>query len=106
MSGPILSHAIQFLGVTFALVAGIILIAFITKKMNLQKFAGKRGFTVVASQSIGTREKIILVQFAGKNLLVGVVPGAISLLGETENPIAIQKPAGRFQSILQKEQAG
>jgi flagellar biosynthetic protein FliO len=51
------------------------------KRFRGQLGAGSsRGVTIVAYSNLGTREKLAVVTFAGKTLLLGVTPGGISVL--------------------------
>jgi flagellar biosynthetic protein FliO len=40
---------------------------------------GSRGVAIVSYTNLGTREKLAVVTFGGKTLLLGVTPGGISL---------------------------
>jgi len=104
MSHTFVSQGVEVMSVTLALGAIIVLLAFFAKRFNLNKFSTQRGFQVLSQQSIGPREKILLLNFSGKNLLVGIVPGAITLLSETELSHSDKKEA--FSYVLKKEQVG
>lgn len=48
---------------------------------------GGRGMRVVAALSVGAREKVVLVEIAGEQYLLGVAPGRVNLLHRFEQPI-------------------
>ena len=43
--------------------------------------------TVIAALSVGARERVVLVQLAEKQLLLGVSPGRVNLLEAYDQPI-------------------
>ncbi len=51
-------------------------------RMQLQKTADGSGLTLVDSISIGTRQRLVLVEADGQRMLVGVTPQSISGLGQ------------------------
>ena len=84
----------------------ILISAFVLKRFNLTQ-QGSNQLKVIASLSLGAKEKIIVVQIGEQQLVLGVCPQQISLLKDLENPIDIQvgKPlalSGNVLSFLQK----
>jgi len=59
---------------------------------------------IVASLSIGPRDRIVLVQAGNQQLLVGISPGRMQTLCELDTPIKIEKSdanvPGHFQNKL------
>ena len=51
-------------------------------RMQLQKTADGSGLTLIDSLSIGTRQRLLLVEADGQRMLVGVTPQSISGLGQ------------------------
>lgn len=66
--------------VSLILVVGLIGGLFVLLK-RLQARGGASGaIRVVAAQSLGTRERAVLVEVAGRQVLVGVAPGRVQTL--------------------------
>ena len=57
---------------------------------------GSRGVAIVSYTNLGTREKLAVVPFGGKTLLLGVTPGGISLLAtDSVAPDSVEASAPR-----------
>jgi flagellar protein FliO/FliZ len=48
---------------------------------------------VVGSTSLGTRERVVLIQVGGEQVLVGVTPGRLQTLHVLDRPVALPDPA-------------
>ena len=89
------------------MVLGLIIIsALVLKRFNLTQQNSSQ-LKVIASLSLGTKERVIVVQIGEEQLVLGVCPQQISLLKNLETPIDIQagKPlalTGNVLSFLQK----
>ncbi len=97
------SNYLQMILGLFGVVAFIFAIAWLTKRMGALNPSGSGNLKVVAGLNVGHREKIIVVQVMGKQLLVGVTQTNIQLLSELEEPISETAPPsfGSFQEKLQ-----
>ncbi len=81
----------MFLGLVGVIVL-IFVLAWLSRRMKLvQNFASGYQIKNLATLSLSTREKICLIDVAGKQLLVGVAPGNISQLHVFEEKIEIQE---------------
>ena len=66
---------------------GLILgLAWLMKRFANPLFQQQKELRLVASLSLGVKEKIILVEVAGKQLVLGVTPQQITSLHVIENP--------------------
>lgn len=89
------------------MVLGVIIIsALVLKRFNLTQ-QNSNQLKVVASLSLGAKERVVVVQIGEQQLVLGVCPQQISLLKNLETPIDIQagKPlalSGNVLSFLQK----
>ena len=89
------------------MVLGLIVIsALVLKRFNLTQQSSNQ-MSVVASLSLGAKERIVVVQIGKEQLVLGVSPQQISLLKELETPIETSsgKPlalSGNVLSFLQK----
>jgi flagellar protein FliO/FliZ len=89
------------------MVLGLIIIsALVLKRFNLAQQNSSQ-LKIIASLSLGTKEKVVVVQIGDQQLVLGVCSQQISLLKQLETPIDIQasKPlalSGNVLSFLQK----
>jgi flagellar protein FliO/FliZ len=58
----------------------ILLLAWILKRLNASNFSTTKGFKSLAVMTLGTKEKIMLVQAGERYLLIGITSGSINLL--------------------------
>lgn len=80
--------------VSLLVIVGLILaLAWYARKM--QNFAGGGGtlpLRVLSAISVGSRERVVLVQVGEEQLLLGVAPGRVALLEKLETPIINDDP--------------
>lgn len=87
--------------ISLALVLGAIFaLAFLYKKMQL-KMPGNRHFKIIATLSIGPKERILVIEIQGKQRVIGVTAHSVNFLFELENPLPEEKLASDFHSQLQ-----
>ena len=83
------------------LVVGFIFaLAYVAKKLNLANFGQGRDMKVMASLSLGTREKALLIDVAGKQFLIGVAPGRVSALHAFAEPAVFSESPNNHQAKL------
>lgn len=78
------------LGAVFALllVLGLIIgLAWLLKRMPGSGFRPADGLRVVASLTVGTKERVVVVDVNGEQLLLGVSAGGISMLHTLPEPL-------------------
>lgn len=77
------------------LVGGLLALAiYLLKRLRLHGSARDRdSLEIIAHASLGTREKLVVVRFAGKRVLLGVTPGSISRLASARLDQADQQLA-------------
>jgi flagellar protein FliO/FliZ len=88
------SYVLQILASFAAVIAFIFVFAWLMRRSGRFGAAGGGpGLRIVSSLSMGMREKIVVVNVGGKNIVVGVAPGQIRTLhvmegegGETQAP--------------------
>ena len=89
------------------MVLGLIIIsALVLKRFNLTQQSSNQ-LKVIASLSLGAKERVVVVQIGEQQVVLGVCPQQISLLKDLETPIDIQlgKPlalSGNVLSFLKK----
>lgn len=85
------------------LIAGLALVlaliaaaAWFARRMGGWRTQGNRELKIIEGLAVGTREKLLVVEFAGKQILLGVTPGRIAPLAETD-----QRAAPEFSQELE-----
>lgn len=67
---------------------------------------GGRGMKIIASMAVGPRERVVLIEIAGEQWLLGVAPGSVNLLQHFEQPIVegtgTDDFASRMRAVLQQ----
>ena len=64
----------------------IFAMAFVAKRFNLG-ISGNRSIKVVSALSLGTRERVVVIEVAGKQHLLGVTSQQVNHLFELEQPL-------------------
>ncbi len=85
-----MSATASLLQVTFALIlmVGLILgLAWLAKRFGRPLFQQNNQLRLIASLSLGVKEKVILVEVEGKQLILGVTPQQITSLHVMDIPI-------------------
>lgn len=80
----------SLLGAFFALAAVIALIvglAWLLRRMPGSGFRPAAGLKLVASLPLGAKERVVVVEVNGQQLLLGVTPGGINALHELPQPL-------------------
>jgi len=79
----------------------IIISALVLKRFNLTQ-QGSSQLKVIASLSLGAKERVVVIQIGEQQLVLGVCPQQISLLQNLEKPIDVQagKPLAVSTNIL------
>ena len=94
----------------FAVVALILLLAFVVKRFNPAVLKKNTLLNVLASQSLGQRERIVLVAVGEQQLLIGVTAQQITLLHTLAEPLPISDStqstfAVQLQDVLMRRGA-
>lgn len=78
--------------------------AWAVKRFGAAGFSGNQHMKILSVLSVGPREKIMLVDVAGKQLLLGVAPGNVRQLHYFERPIIDSEEASssEFASKLKQ----
>ena len=85
---PIINTA-SVLQVLFSLLIVIAVIYLLAWYLRRHQFSSglSQKMTVIAALSVGARERVVLVQLAEKQLLLGVSPGRVNLLQAYDQPL-------------------
>ncbi|MBS7457225.1 flagellar biosynthetic protein FliO [Coralloluteibacterium stylophorae] len=87
------------------LVVGLILgLAWLLKRMPGSGFRQAPGLRMVAALQVGAKERLVVVEAGGEQILVGVTPAGIRSLHTLREPIAEAAPAAQagFAMLLRQ----
>jgi flagellar protein FliO/FliZ len=80
------------LAVVLALIA---LCAWVAKRIGPGRIAGGQAIRFVASQSVGSRERVVIVEVNQQWLVLGVAAGSVTTLSQMDKPETVSEaPAG------------
>ncbi|MBT9568807.1 MAG: flagellar biosynthetic protein FliO [Thiobacillus sp.] len=82
-AAPVVSTAGSLIQVFIGLVAVLFLIAgaaWVAKRMGVSQMGTSNLLRVISSASVGTRERVVVVEVGESWLVVGVAPGSVSAL--------------------------
>lgn len=80
-------------------IAVIYALAWLAKRTNLGAMGRDKGLKVLVVLPLGTREKAVLVDIAGTQMLLGVAPGRVSTLHVFPDPVVDVQPPGAPKSL-------
>lgn len=101
------SYLLQLILGLVVVILCVVALAWFAKKMNKFHSSSDDSIKIISGISVGTREKIVLLQVGEEQLLVGVSPGNINKLHTLNSPIinANANPANKgfadkFKNIM------
>jgi flagellar protein FliO/FliZ len=100
-----ISYILQILSSFIAVILFILVIAWLMKKSGRFGVSNNKVINIVSSMSLGMREKIVVVNVEGVNIVIGVAPGQIRTLyvmGESpsKEEIVSDQAGGGFGRIM------
>lgn len=106
-SGPMPSLASLMaqtaVGLAVVLIA-IVGLAWVVKRFNVASFGGNKTMQVLSVLPVGTREKVVLVEVGGQQILLGVAPGRVNAVHVFDAPV-VQVPAAKEASVARSSLA-
>ena len=105
-AAPVGQHAASSPGLfgaffTLLLVLGLIIgLGWLLKRMPGGAFRPAEGLKVVASINVGAKERVVVVDVNGQQLLLGITAGGISTLHQLPEPLP-QTPAPALPNLKQ-----
>ena len=102
-SGVVTTNPLSVVGGLLAVVLLIFFLAWLMRRVAGIPTMGGQQMKVVAALAVGAREKIVLVDVGGQQILVGVAAGRVSHLQSFEQPV-LDSPVGNsdFSSAMKK----
>ncbi|TMP43456.1 flagellar biosynthetic protein FliO [Pseudoalteromonas citrea] len=103
LSSELVSVALSLLMVVLLIIG----LGFFLKKLN-PNIGNNSDFKVVRSLPLGTKERLLVVEIDGKQLLLGVTPQNINYLHQLDTPLEVQtapafaKELSRFLTMNHK----
>lgn len=98
---PTNGHALlQTLTGLLAVLVVIFMLAWLAKRLNFGGMASQNVFKPIATLPLGTREKAILVEVGGQQMLLGVAPGRVSKLHVFDQPVTVMEQQNPKQSSM------
>jgi flagellar protein FliO/FliZ len=80
-------YLFKLTGGLLLVVAVILVFAWLVKKFNLNQQSQNGLIKIIAGLSIGTRDRIVLLQIGEEQILVGLTPGRIEKLHTLSHPL-------------------
>ncbi len=102
MSSP---YLFKLTGGLILIVALILVLAWLMKKFNLNQQSHSGLIKIIAGLSIGTRDRIVLLQIGEEQILVGLTPGRIEKLHTLAQPLEVtgeREVSGSFASKINR----
>jgi flagellar protein FliO/FliZ len=102
----IASHSLNMLWGVLFLFALVVAAWWLIRRSGGLPLHGGRGMKMVASLPVGARERVVLIEIAGEQWLLGVAPGNVNLLHRFEQPVLQGADgddfASRIRAVLQQ----
>lgn len=98
-------YLLKLTGGLILMVALIFLLAWLMKKFNLNQQSQNGLIRIIAGLSIGTRDRIVLLQVGEEQILVGLTPGRIEKLHTLAQPLEVsgeRAVSGSFASKINR----
>ncbi len=92
-SGPDVSQQlIQVLGSLGVVLALVLVLAWVARRISRSRVSQTGGLRLLGGISLGSKERIVLVQVGEQQLLVGVAPGSLRTLHVLDSPLQDDHP--------------
>lgn len=76
------------LGSLFFIVVLIIFMGWLLKKMRVPSFGQQKGLSLICHLSVGTKERVMVIQVGEEQYLIGVTPHSVNLLSHLDKPLS------------------
>ncbi len=96
------SYLMKLTGGLLLVVAVIFILAWFVKRLNLTQHSQNAALKVVAGLSLGTRDRIVVLQVGGEQVLLGLTPGRIEKLHILAEPLSVDDYANPIMPFAEK----
>lgn len=111
-SGTTLTGQLAQLGIGLIIVVGLIfLLGYLMRRVGPMAPQGGQHIQVISSYPLGPRDRLVLVDVGGQQMLLGISPGRINTLHVFDEPVANAEGgaaggdfARKLHAILKREQ--
>ncbi|WP_018864362.1 MULTISPECIES: flagellar biosynthetic protein FliO [Thioalkalivibrio] len=101
------AHLTQMIGGLVIVIVAIVLLGWILRRTQGGLSRGSQAIELVAVRSVGTRERLMLVQVGGEQVLIGVAPSGMRTLHTLREPVNVEETATPdFSSALRRAVSG
>ena len=104
-TAPVAAHPMNMLWGLLFLLALVGAGWWLVKRAGGLQINQGNGLKVIAAISVGPRERVVLIELAGEQLLLGVAPGRVNLLHRFDEPVLSAGGddfAGKIRHIMQQ----
>lgn len=101
-----IAHVGEVLAALTLVVVAIVAVSWLMRRMNGLNLHGNFGMRILAAMPLGQRERVVLVEIGGTQLLLGVTVNGINRLHEFDPPLDFkQRSAGTIEFAARLRQA-
>ncbi|WP_038054593.1 flagellar biosynthetic protein FliO [Thioalkalivibrio sp. ALJ1] len=86
-SGGAAGYLAQLIGGLVLVIGAIVVLGWVLRRTQGGLNRGSQAIEIVAARSVGTRERLVLVQVGNEQVLVGVAPSGIRTLHTMNEPV-------------------
>ncbi|WP_428771745.1 flagellar biosynthetic protein FliO [Vibrio sp.] len=85
-------------------------LAWLLKRMQVPALVNQKGLSIVRQLSVGTKERVVIVQAGEEQYLVGVTSQSIQLIAKLDKPlaqdeVAVNSFASQFSQLIKKNES-
>ncbi len=95
-------YLVKLTGGLLLVVIVIFVLAWLVRKFNLNQQSQNGLIRIIAGLSVGTRDRIVLLQVGDEQILLGLTPGRIEKLHTLDKPLADESVAPAAASFAGK----
>lgn len=101
-AGQVSGQLLQLILGLLLVIGLIFLLAWVVRRIqqNIPVSGAQQAISLLASQALGPRDRLLLVQVGKEQILLGLTPGTIVPLHVLQEPIEVSKPEGHLGSAF------
>ena len=95
------SELLSFAASLIVVVGMIVVLGWLYSRSRLFSGGSNNAISIVASRALGSKERLLVIDVAGKQLLVGMTSSQVQTLHVFDEPVAVaEAPTGGFAERL------